>query len=175
MTRTYLDPYDSSRKPHSAEAEGGTIVETPDRESWSPGQALLADWFDAHAVDGLVPPSTPVDLLGPVIGLVHKLVVDRARDDFRYLIYGRSIARKANMGNDGQWVSDLIEPTRSVFLAHYRDLVARPRLFVGRLRYDGIDIPNREWVRAAAPMGTAEDGVTHFIVFTETADDPRRF
>lgn len=175
MSNTYLDPYDRSRKPHSAEAHDGSIVEMPDRESWSCGQALLAEWYESHAVDGLVPPATPVDRLGPLIGLVHKLVVDRDRDDFRYLIYGRTIAKKANMGGDGQWVSDLIEPTRSVFLAHYRELVARPRLFVGRLRYEGIDIPNREWVRAVAPMGTAEEGVTHFIVFTETADDPRRF
>ena len=175
MSNTYLDPYDRSRKPHAAGAEDGSIVEMPDRATWSPGQTLLADWYDAHAVDGLVPPSTPVDLLGPLIGLVHKLVYDPERDDFRYLIFGRTIAKKSNMGGDGQWVSDLIEPTRSVFLAHYRDLVAHPRLFVGRLRYEGIDIPHREWVRAVAPMGTAADGVTHFIVFTETAHEPRRF
>lgn len=175
MSNTYLDPFDRTRKPHSAEADGGSILEMPDRASWSPGQELLATWYETHAVDGLVPAATPVDLLGPLIGLVHKLVVDRERDDFRYLIFGRSIAKKANMGSDGQWVSDLIEPTRTVFLAHYRALVAAPRLFVGRLRYEGIDIPNREWVRAVAPLGAAAEGVSHFIVFTETADDPRRF
>ena len=173
MSNTYLDPYDRSRKPHSAEADAGSIIEMPDRETWTPGQTLLASWYEAHAVDGLVPPSTPVDSLGPLLGLVHKLVVDRDRDDFRYLIYGRTIAKKSNMGGDGLWVSELIEPTRSVFLAHYRELVARPRLFVGRLRYEGIDIPNPEWVRATAPMGTAQDGVTHFIVFTAPDDGHR--
>ena len=174
MSNTYLDPYDRSRKPHSADADDGAIIEMPDRVAWTPGQALLADWYETHAVDALVPPSTPVDRLSPLIGLVHKLIVDRARDDFRYLIFGRTIAKKANMGVDGQWVSDLIEPTRSVFLGHYRDLAARPRLFVGRLRYEGIDIPYREWVRAVAPLGTAEAGATHFIVFTDAVHDLRR-
>ncbi|SDG01908.1 MULTISPECIES: hypothetical protein [Thalassobaculum] len=174
MSNTYLDPYDRSRKPHSADADDGAIIEMPDRSTWSPGQGLLATWYETHAFEAMVPPSTPIDLLGPLIGLVHKLAVDRERDDFRYLIFGRSIAKKANMGGDGQWVSDLIEPTRSLFLAHYRSLVAAPRLFVGRLRYEGIDIPHREWVRAVAPMGTPEQGVTHFIVFTETAHDPQQ-
>ena len=174
MSNTYLDPYDKDRQPHVAGAEDGSIVEMTDREEWSTGQRLLASWYETHASDGLVPPTTPIDQLGPLLGLVHKLVVDRERDDFRYLIFGRSIAKKANMGTDGQWVSEFIEPTRTVFLQHYRDLVAGPRLFVGRLVYVGIDIPNREWVRAVAPMGTPEQGVTHFIVFTETAADRRQ-
>lgn len=174
MSTTYLDPYDRYRKPHSADAEAGSILEMPDPETWTSGQRLLARWYEDHAVDGLVPPSTPIDLLGPLIGLVHKLVVDHDRSDFRYLIYGRSIAKKANMGVDGQWVSELIEPTRSVFLQHYRTLVAAPRLFVGWLRYEGIDIPHREWVRAVAPMGSAQDGVTHFIVYSDTIHDPRQ-
>ncbi|MDF1792042.1 MAG: hypothetical protein P1U88_09040 [Thalassobaculaceae bacterium] len=174
MSNTYLDPYDREKQPHSAGAEDGSILAMDDCSEWSAGQRLLAAWHQTHAIDGMVPPTTPVDALGPLIGLVHKLVVDRERDDFRYLIYGRSIAKKANMGLDGQWVSDLIEPTRSVFLDHYRTLAASPRLFVGRLVYVGIDIPNREWVRAVAPLGTPEQGCTHFIVFTETIDDPRR-
>lgn len=174
MSNTYLDTYDRTRQPHSAEADDGSILEMPDPRTWSPGQTLLAAWYELHAEDGLVPPSTPIDLLAPLIGMVHKLVVDPARNDFRYLIFGRSIAKKANMGGDGLWVSELIEPTRSVFLAHYRNLVAAPRLFVGRLHYDGINIPHREWVRAVAPLGTPQDGVTHFIVFTETAHDPQQ-
>ncbi|MCR9073545.1 MAG: hypothetical protein NXI18_17795 [Alphaproteobacteria bacterium] len=173
MSNTYLDPYDSEREPHSARAETGSIVDMDDRSAWSYGQRLLAEWFEAHETEGLVPPDTPIDLLGPVLGYVHKLAYDRDENDFRYLIYGRSIAKKSNMGGDGTRVSDLIEPTRSVFLEHYRALVANPRLSVGRLTYQGTNVPNNEWIRAVAPLGRPGDGVTHFIVFTETVQDAR--
>lgn len=174
MSNTYLDPFDKDSPPHVDGAEDGSIHETIDRDQWTPGQQLLAAWYEKHAVDGLVPPETPIDPLSPVFGLVHKIAVDRERDDFRYLIYGRTIAKQANMGMDGHWVSELVEPTRTVFLEHYRNLVRDPRLFVGRLVYVGLDIPNREWVRAVAPMGTPQQGVTRFIVFTETAESPRK-
>lgn len=174
MSNSYLDPYDRDNPPHLAGAKDGTIVEVDDRDQWSPGQRLFADWFEANAVDGLVPADAPVDALGPLFGFIHKLLVDRERDDFRYLIYGRSIAKKANMGMDGQWVSELPAPAGPVFLNHYRGLVRNPRLFVGRLTYVGLDMPYREWVRAVAPLGSAATGATHFIVFTETVADPRR-
>ncbi|MEQ8584855.1 MAG: hypothetical protein RLO01_05350 [Thalassobaculaceae bacterium] len=169
----YLDPYDAAKEPHSARAEEGRIVETPEPSSWTFGQRLLADWFTAHALDGMVPSDAPIDALGPVIGSVHKLVREPETDDFRYLIYGRTIARKANMGRDGMRVSELIEPTGSVMLEHYRTLAARPLLFVGRLTYVGLDIQNSEWVRAVTPLGRPETGVSHFIVFTDTVQDAR--
>lgn len=174
MSNTYLDPYDTEKAPHSALAEAGAIAEIGDRSGWTYGQDLLARWFEAHAAEGMVPPDTPIDQLGPIIGSVHKLICDRDEGDFRYLIFGRSIAKKANMGRDGMRVSDLIEPTRTVFLGHYGELIARPRLFVGRLTYVGLDVPNNEWVRAVAPLGTPQTGVTHFIVFTDTVQDARR-
>ena len=169
----YLDPYDRDRKPHSAGAQDGFISEIGDTREWTQGQRMLAKWYVEHAVAGLVPPSTPMDQLSSLFGNVHKLLVDPDRNDFRYLIYGQSVAKKANMGGDRVWVSDLIEPTRRIFLTHYRDLVANPRLHVGILAYLGGDIPHREWVRAAAPLGTPDLGVTHFIVYTDTAQDAR--
>ena len=173
MMNTYLDAYDRGRKPHSEGAHDGVISEIGDTREWTRGQRLLAQWYVENAVAGMVPPSTPVDQLSPLIGNVHKLLVDPGRNDFRYLIYGRTIAKKANMGGDRVWVSELIEPTRQIFLSHYRELAANPRLHVGILSYLGGDIPHREWVRASAPLGTPELGVTHFIVYTDTAEDAR--
>lgn len=169
----YLDPYDAAKEPHSAKAKDGWILETPEPSSWAVGQRLVADWFNAHAVDGMVPPDTPIDALGTVIGYVHKLACEPEGNDFRYVIYGRSIARKANMGGDGVRVSELIEPTASIMLRHYRALAAQPRFFAGRLTYAGVDIPNRDWIRADAPLGRPETGISHFIVFTDTAQDAR--
>jgi|GEM_PF-6303317 len=175
MSNTYLDPYDTDAPPHVAGAEGGIITENDDRDTWSPGQRQLASWFEAGAVAGLAPPDMPIDPLAPLLGFIHKLAVDREQDDFRYLIYGRAIAKHANMGMEGRFVSELVEPARSLFLTHYRDLVARPRLFVGQVVYRGTDVRYSTWPRGVAPLGTSQTGVTHFIVFTEAAGtEPRR-
>ena len=167
MSSTYLDGYDAQAPNHFAGADGGRISELEDSSLWSPGQRQLADWYETGHEGGLVSPETPIDPLTVHFGYIHKLEVDRERDDFRYLIYGRSVAKHANMGMEGRWVSEMVEPARTLFLDHYRDLVARPRLFVGRLVYSGAGVRNRGWQRAVAPLGTAERGVTHFIVYTD--------
>lgn len=170
MSNTYLDPYDTDNPPHVTGAEGGSITEVSDRSQWSRGQRALVDWHAGHARGEVVPSDTPIDPLSPLFGLVHKLGVDRDRDDFRYVIYGRTVAKHANMGMEGRWVSELVEPARGLFLEHYRDLLTHPRLFVGRLYYSGPDVRYRAWNRAVAPLGSPERGVTHFIVFTEVVE-----
>lgn len=172
MAISYLDPYDAGSPPHVHGAKGGSIEPTLDEAQWSTGQRLLAAWHRQHAIDDLVPPHAPIDALGPLLGSVHKLAVESDGLDFRYLIYGHHISRRANMGMQGKRVSELVEPARTIFLEHYRDLVVHPRLFVGDLIYDGSNIRHRVWARAVSPIGTKNTGVTGFIVFTMAKDVP---
>lgn len=167
MPSRYLDDIDPDSPSHAAGSPGGNIVEYAEDQRPSLEQLELRDWYRAQAVDGLVPPGTPIDRLARYLGHIHKLEVGRAGTDFRYRIYGGLVASEANMQMQGRWVSELPEPTSGIFIAHYRQLCAAPRLFVGELRYAGEEsIRHPVWLRADAPIGTADAGVTGFIVLT---------
>lgn len=163
----YLDDIDPECPSHAAGSPGGRIVEyAPDRRP-SLQQLEFKEWFGASAVDGLVPPGTPIDRLARYLGHIHKLEVGRGGSDFYYRIYGNLVAAEANMRMQGRWVSELQEPTAGIFIAHYRQLCSKPRLFVGELRYAGGKAMRYPvWLRADAPIGTVDSGVTGFIVLT---------
>ncbi len=163
----YLDDIDPESPPHAAGSPGGRIVEYVDRNRWSHEQLDFQDWFLTHAVGGMVPPGTPIDRLARYLGHIHKLEVGRDGRDFRYRIYGNLVAAEANMRMQDRWVSELQEPACRIFLGHYRSLVAAPRLFMGELRYAGGErIRHPVWLRADAPIGTAEAGMIGVIVLT---------
>ncbi|GHD43310.1 hypothetical protein GCM10017083_09270 [Thalassobaculum fulvum] len=166
----YLDDIDPDNPPHVAGSVGGNIVEIADPGRWYRAQHDFKAWFDRHAVAGFLPPGTPIDRLARHLGHVHKLEVGRDGEDFRYRIYGNLIAAEANMRMQGRWVSELPEPTRGIFLAHYRALLAAPRLFIGELRYVGDAMSHPVWYRAEAPIGMPETGMLGVIVLTRPTD-----
>lgn len=170
MPSYYIDETDPNSPPHSAGSLGGRIDEISDPGRWCTEQHALAAWHHRHAVDGLLPPDTPIDGLVRYLGHVHKVEVGRDGTDFRYRIYGSLIAGEANMRMQGRWVSELTEPTRTVILAHYQNLLREPRLFVGVLRYYGGTVHYPDWYRADSPVGTAEAGMTGVIVLTLPAE-----
>lgn len=171
MTSPYIDGTEPDGLPHMAGSTGARLVEISDPAQWRREQRALHDWFQAHAVGGLVPAAAPIDLLARHLGYVHKLQIGRDGTDFQYRIFGGQIASAANIHMQGRWASELMEPTRSLILAHYRDLAATPRLFIGSLVYEGDGVPNSRWYRAVAPIGTPETGVTGFVVMTGPVDD----
>lgn len=167
MTSQYLDDTNPDTPPHLAGSRGGAILEIADAGLWCPAQRDFVAWHARHAVDGFLPPGTPIDGLARYLGHIHKLEVGRNGKDFRYRIYGNIIAAEANLRMQDRWVSDLPEPARSIFLAHYEALLADPRLFVGELRYDeGGGMRHPVWHRASAPIGCPATGMLGVIVLT---------
>ncbi len=174
MTDSFYGAYDPNAPPHMADATGVQIREVDDPDRWDPGQRAFADWVRGVWVSGLVPPSAPIEALGHYVGSVHKLAIVDGGADFVYRIYGERIKHAANLDLQSKSVGGLIEPARSAFLAHYRDLMERPRLFVGSVRYGGLIRSNPYWLRAAAPLGgAAHDGfvvLTYPVTPSETED-----
>lgn len=170
MSGAPIDPVDQTEPPHWAQADGAVIEEFSTPEQWSDEQRRFVDWVSANLHNGLLPAGIPIDALSQQIGNLHKLEIVDAATDFVYRIYGERISRAANVNLQSRRVSELPEPTRSAFLAHYRELSRTPRIFVGALRYSG-DIPRYPyWHRAVAPIGT--DDICGFLVMTYPADQP---
>lgn len=170
MTDSFSSGHDPNAPPNMADATDVAILAFDDPGDWDAGQAAFVAWAREHAVSGLVPPSAPIEGMGRLIGSMHKLAVVADGADFVYRIYGERIKHAANLDLQPETVAGLVEPARAAFLAHYRDLMRRPRLFVGAARYDGLIRGNPCWRRAVAPAG---DGVVEgFFVLTYPADDP---
>lgn len=170
MADDYLYRFDPNEPPHMADSTDVAIEPIENPADWPPPIATFIDWAGEQLTDGLVPMSAPIDGLSRHLGHIHKLAVVDDGADFEYRIYGEKIMGEANVNLQSRTVSLLIEPARSAFLGHYRELMAAPRLFVGRVRYGGLIRRHPIWLRAVAPAGT--DGtVEGFFVMTYPEDD----
>ncbi|WP_421882261.1 hypothetical protein [Pacificispira sp.] len=164
MVSRYLDGTVQEAPSDAAISVALRIVETGNPRHWSKRQEGFADWYFRHArADGTLPASVPMDDLPVELGYIHKLVLGRGGTDLQYRIYGGKVAAIANLDMQGRWVSEHRPPHCDIFLDHYLSLIARPRLFVGQVEFDGVGVKSPRWHRADVPFGSDSVGVTGII------------
>ena len=161
---SFTGRYDPNEPPHMVDSSDAFILEIHDRNEWDAPQRHFAEWVETHIRSGLMPYTAPIEDMAPYLGSMHKLAVVDGGADFAYRIYGEKIKDAANLDLQSKTVSGLIEPARSAFLDHYRDLLENPRLFVGTVRYAGLIRAHPVWHRCAVPAGS--DTVEGFFVLT---------
>ena len=126
---------------------------------------LLRHWEKLRAADGHVTPDR-IDpaALAPAIGHVMLLDVEDGGRDFRYRLYGSTIARRSGFDMTGRRTSEL--PTGQLaadfFLAVYRAVLVR-RLPVYTWHQMPVQVTVNTWHRLILPLTDADGQVVQLL------------
>lgn len=146
---------------------------SPPTVAWDPGLddlpndglcRLLDHW--RTLIDTAPPPLAskldPIDLK-PVMGNVMLVDVVYGGRNFRYRLYGSSIARFSRGDKTGRLVTDLDGLPARFFYAVYRAVLARPEpVYTHHVPSNPKNF--REWFRLILPLGDEQGNVTRFLV-----------
>ncbi|CAN0201821.1 unnamed protein product, partial [Chrysoparadoxa australica] len=117
-------------------------------------QAQLYDYWSAEggADGGLsITAFDPLAVWG-CIGFLHILEYDKGRGDFFYRVYGESAAGAARAAMHRRWVSEQPGNAGAAFHAHYSDVMASRRPWLGEVfTVDRLDVAPY-WYRIVLPL-----------------------
>lgn len=130
-----------------------------DRETMTPRQGLLYDYWLASGGENremTISDFDPLEVWG-VMGYLHIVQYDSARDDFFYRVYGEAAARAAKAALHRRWVTDHPGKGGAKLRDHYLEIKATRRPWLGEAFIFDISDVAPYWNRLALPLSVRDD------------------